>query len=357
MRAIGGHREVRRDRPARHLAHRSRARASGRRRCARRSPCRRRTCARAGSTSRRPRASRSSGSRRRPRAPPARACPRAAPPRGSAAAPASSRRSLKPRTANVSYSWLIFWCRERRAQEAHRVARVLERLLERPRVLVRDDVLGRAAEPDHEAPGRGLRERRSAHREHRRAARLHGSRRSRAAASAPTATRARAARSRRGPAPRSSRRRCSRAPRARFTKRSCSSSGSVWSGIVMPSRANGGPPRRAKLAQRGGACALEPLPCARNGSRSPARTSARAEEAAQAGAGDRAARDHRGRAERAAHAAPDLDARPRAREHVRADRRARRRGGRPGPAHAGQLEGDPGPPCAGGARSRSTSTP
>ena len=64
--------------------------------------------------------------------------------------------------------------RERGAQEAHRVARLLERLLERPRVLVRDDVLRRAAEPDHAAPRRGLGERRRAHREHGGAARLHG---------------------------------------------------------------------------------------------------------------------------------------------------------------------------------------
>ena len=157
-----------------------------------------------------------------------------------------------------------------------------------------------------------------------------GSRRSRAAASSPTARPARAGRSRRGPAPRWSRRRCSRAASSSRTKRSCSSSGTVWSGIVMPSRANAVLLGARSWHSRGRrACAREPLPCARNGSRPHAHPHATRtpHEAAQAGAGDRAARDQRARAERAPHAAPDLDAGPRAREHVRADRRARRRGG------------------------------
>jgi hypothetical protein len=103
--------------------------------------------------------------------------------------------------------------------------------------------------------------------------------------------------------------------------------------------------RRRRRHGRGRMNVHPTLPCPPDGPRPP--DAPRAEEA-QAGAGGRAARGPRGGAERAPHAAPDLDARPRAREHVRAPRRPGRRGRRSRHADAGELEGRPGPPRPGG---------
>ena len=64
--------------------------------------------------------------------------------------------------------------------------------------------------------------------------------------------------------------------------------------------------------------------------------------AAAAGAGASVRGGHRGRAGRAAHAAADLDAGPRAREHVRPRRRPRAHRRRPRPARSAVVEGDEG---------------
>ena len=67
----------------------------------------------------------------------------------------------------------------------------------------------------------------------------------------------------------------------------------------------------------------------------------------QAGAAAGVRRGHRGRARHPPHAAADLAARPRPRQHLRPVRRPRGRGGRPGPAGQGVVE-RPGRPAAAG---------
>ena len=87
------------------------------------------------------------------------------------------------------------------------------------------------------------------------------------------------------------------------------------------------------------------------------RRSAGAAATAAAGARGGVGRGHRGRAGRAAHAAADLDAGPRPREHVRPRRRPRARRRRPGPARSAVVEGAEGAARSRRATASRTSTP